>query len=136
MLERVKSLLLLLSALLLRLMVTVAFRLIPYRHLQPLLAATMRQRPRPARYEPNSVERVIKAVERTESLLPAGRCLERALTGWLLLHRRTNCTLRLGVALSGNGEPFAHAWLEADGVVLIGTHDNPFTALTPPDRRL
>jgi len=96
----------------------------------------MRPRSCPARSEPGFVERVISAVERTEKYLPAGRCLERALTAWLLLHRRINCTLRLGVALSGNGQPFAHAWLEADGVVLIGTHANPLAALTPPDESL
>jgi hypothetical protein len=46
-------------------------------------------------------------------------CLEKSLTLWWLLRRhRIPADLRIGVRKDGGGDFEAHAWVEADGVVL------------------
>lgn len=59
-------------------------------------------------------------MERTDRWTPAGRCLERSLTAWLLLRRTVPCRVRLGVGWKSRGNPFAHACLEADGRIVYG----------------
>jgi hypothetical protein len=65
---------------------------------------------------------VIWAVERVGGRFPAiGTCLTEALAAHVLLGRRgQQSDLRIGVRRGANGEFAAHAWLEDDGVVLIG----------------
>jgi hypothetical protein len=116
-------------ATLLRLSVAAAVRFLPYKVWQPLLLAAMSDGRPAAQGDPELVERVLSAVAKTEELLPAGRCLERALTAWLLLRRQIACKVQFGASLDKAGKPFAHAWLEADGVILLGGYSNKLSAL-------
>lgn len=67
-----------------------------------------------------SAASVAKAVHRASRRVPKATCLAQALTGWWMLSRRHE-SVRLGVgARKQKGEVSAHAWLEADGVVVLG----------------
>lgn len=68
-----------------------------------------------------SAERIVWAVEVAARRLPRATCLVRALAAQALLARHGHASeLRLGVA-RGAGRAFeAHAWLEANGQILIG----------------
>lgn len=66
--------------------------------------------------------RAIWAVETISRHFPAvGTCLTQALAAHVLIGR-TGCKsdLRIGVTRHGDGKFVAHAWLEKDGIVLIG----------------
>ena len=120
---------------LLRVMVTAVLRLLPYRLWQPLLLAAMRDDGAVELSDPALVDRVVSAVVMTERFIPAGQCLERAMTAWLLLRRRATCRIRLGAALGPRGKLFAHAWLEAHGVVVLGTPTAKLSSLELPGSR-
>jgi hypothetical protein len=66
--------------------------------------------------------RMIRAVETAaRALLPEGPCLSQAIVVDLLLRRRGYPSqLKVGVAHGPKGELRAHAWVEADGEVVIG----------------
>lgn len=52
--------------------------------------------------------------------MPARPCLTQALVGRLFLAREgVDATLHIGVAKS-DGDLRAHAWLEQDGVIILG----------------
>jgi hypothetical protein len=65
---------------------------------------------------------VIRAVEAASRALPwVGTCLTEALAAHVLMGRRgQKSDLRIGVTRKANGKFDAHAWLEQDGVILIG----------------
>jgi hypothetical protein len=68
------------------------------------------------------IDRIVWAVQRAASVAPLGRtCLTEALTAEALL-RRAGCdtTLRYGVAAEGEKRLAAHAWLEHNGVEIMG----------------
>lgn len=77
-----------------------------------------------------STEQAVLAVRRASTIVPGASCLTQAIAAKALLARGGQAsTLRLGVAkLDADLE--AHAWLEADGKVLIGQfEDRRFTPL-------
>lgn len=80
-------------------------------------------------------KRVVWAVSAASRRLPrTGNCLAEALATQVMLGRRGYAAaLRIGVARNGKGEFIAHAWLEADGKVLIGGMQSPsrFVPLPP-----
>jgi hypothetical protein len=56
-----------------------------------------------------------------KSPLGDGTCLARALTAQRLLKMRGYpANLHIGVAKDGDGQLLAHAWVESDGVVVVG----------------
>jgi hypothetical protein len=62
-----------------------------------------------------------RAVERAGRHVPGATCLTQALALQILLGRRGRATdLRLGIAHGEGRRLEAHAWLEADGEVLVG----------------
>ncbi len=64
---------------------------------------------------------VTRAVRRASRLIPASRCLPQALATYSMLARRGICAdVRFGVAKDGHNGFEAHAWVELDGIVLIG----------------
>lgn len=67
-------------------------------------------------------ERVARTVERaSRRLLGENACLTQALTSQLILKRRgINARLRIGVQKNEQGIMQAHAWVENDGLVVIG----------------
>jgi len=72
-----------------------------------------------------SVEKVIWAVEMAGRYMPRARtCLTQALTAQALLARRGHPTiLHIGVLTTAREEFQAHAWLESEGEVVIGSHE-------------
>jgi hypothetical protein len=69
-----------------------------------------------------AIDRLVWAVRQAASVAPWGRtCLTEALTAEAML-RRAGCdtTLRYGVATEGEKRLAAHAWLEHNGVEIIG----------------
>lgn len=66
-------------------------------------------------------ERLASAVRTASHVVPRATCLAQALALHAMLGRRSRpSTLRLGVKRSPGFE--AHAWLECDGLVVIGEH--------------
>jgi len=76
-----------------------------------------------------------QAVERAGRHVPGAACLAQAIALQILLGRRGRATdLRLGVAHGEGRRLEAHAWLEAEGRVLIGAAGRErYTALPPFD---
>jgi hypothetical protein len=67
-----------------------------------------------------SPEEVAAAVARASLAVPRPTCLVRALAGAVLLARHGHpASLRIGVA-SGRRRTIAHAWVESDGIALVG----------------
>lgn len=85
---------------------------------RPVLVAALRGS-RPGVRDLSYAAAVLSAIANTERFVPLGRCLGRALTGWLLLRRYVPTRLRVDVAWRGNRELLAHACLEVDGVALV-----------------
>jgi hypothetical protein len=68
-----------------------------------------------------TVRLLARSVERAARVLPGSTCLAQSLTARWLIHRAGGTAeLRFGVA-AGRDRPRAHAWLEADGEVLLDT---------------
>jgi hypothetical protein len=82
---------------------------------------------------PEWVERVVWAVETAARLTPwESACLAQAITGKFLLKQRGLEThLFLGMKKDAEGNLFAHAWLKAGNVILIGANGHEtFTVLS------
>lgn len=76
---------------------------------------------------------VARAVERAAPWV-GGTCLNRALTGWLMLrYRGIGAVVKVGAQRSERGAVRMHAWLELDGTALIGNAESEaFVPLTRP----
>lgn len=71
-----------------------------------------------------SVSRLVWLVEVAGRYAPGTTCLTTALAAGLVLRRRgVATTLRIGVSRRGR-DLTAHAWLEADGRVLVGAAES------------
>jgi hypothetical protein len=64
---------------------------------------------------------ITRAVERVSRRVPGATCLTQALAAQILLYHHGHASsLCLGVARGASGDFRAHAWLEAEGRILIG----------------
>jgi Transglutaminase-like superfamily len=84
-----------------------------------------------------SPEKIAWAVATVSRVVPGGgNCLVRAMATEILLKRYGYAsTLKIGVAKPAAGQFAAHAWLESDGVVVIGDFQlDRFVPLSQPDR--
>lgn len=64
------------------------------------------------------------AVERASRYVPGTACLTQALSAQLLLAwYGQEAVLRLGVARDPSGRIMGHAWLEQEGIVILGATD-------------
>lgn len=83
--------------------------------------------------QPQKLEQIIWAINASSRYMPGNvKCLARALAGQILLSRNGYAPqLRIGVAKGDRGQLEAHAWVEANGKVVIGNlQDLPrFTTL-------
>ena len=62
-----------------------------------------------------------RALRRAAHIQPSSRCLARAVAGECLLRRDGYpARLRLGINVGEPRQLRAHAWLECDGVIVIG----------------
>lgn len=70
-------------------------------------------------------EQTVWAVRATSRYVPDATCLTQALVTQILLALRGHEShLRIGVAKDGHGRLEAHAWVEREGCVLIGSLPN------------
>jgi hypothetical protein len=78
------------------------------------------------------VDRLAWSVSAASHLVPRATCLTQALAGQALLARHGHpARLYLGVARGDAGQFEAHAWLEAEGQVILGDGERArFTPLT------
>lgn len=73
---------------------------------------------------------VVWAVRRVSRAVPGATCLTQALAAQILLSRRGYASrLRIGVAHAPGDGLRAHAWLESDGIIVLG--GAPVEAYTP-----
>jgi len=67
-----------------------------------------------------------RAVARASACIPRASCLPQALAVQFLLERRGySPVLRIGMARGSEGRPAAHAWVEHQGVVILGGGFSP-----------
>lgn len=98
--------------------IRVGLRVLPFARLRSLLASVSRSGQR----KKDRKERAVWAIETASRHIPwIGTCLTQALALQVLL-ARTGCLsqLRIGVTKNADRTFIAHAWLEKDGLVLIG----------------
>ena len=109
----------------------VALWLLPFRWVQALPARAAKRR-RPSRTALELAEAVTAAAKR----VPHASCLTQALALQSLLVKEGYApTLKLGVAKTPGGALEAHAWVEADGRILIGGPESArFVPLLPGAR--
>ncbi|WP_414565656.1 MULTISPECIES: lasso peptide biosynthesis B2 protein [unclassified Anabaena] len=68
-----------------------------------------------------SVGKIVWTVDKVTPYVPGTKCLARALTTQVLMRRYGHSgELRLGVAKAETGKLEAHAWIEYQGLVIIG----------------
>lgn len=128
----------------------VALRSLPFRHVQSLFARFSLQSPGPSSRGPRSemnrhltsdrrplsepalpVHRIPWVVQAVANRIPGTTCLPRALVTQLLLARAGRAAdLHVGVGKNSGGRFHAHAWVESGGVVLVGGPDtNSYTRI-------
>ena len=83
----------------------------------------------------NNLNKIVRAVNISTRYMPGGaKCLARALTTQVIMKRQGySPQLRLGVAQGEQGKIEAHAWIEYQGLVVIGDLQNlsRFIPLSP-----
>ena len=103
-----------------------------WRGTAPLDAPPARPSPSgdPSVTDQGEVRRVTWAVRHAARLVPAATCLTQAIAARRLLARRgIRSDLRIGVARESDGKMRAHAWLECDGVTILGQADREYAQL-------
>ena len=108
----------------------VALALLPYRTVTDIVdfvSARLR-----SRSSQPTLSRVAWAVDTASRHVPGvNNCLVRALAARVVLVRRQrDAVLHYGVASSGPDSFEAHAWVECDGVVVVGSTPERFTPLS------
>ncbi len=95
--------------------------LLPFQNLTRLLEAVYGRGSNQSKGGDNRVDRVLWAVETASRYVPRTTCLSRALAAQALLGQIGYPTsLRIGVKRGEQNALHTHAWLEAEGNVLIG----------------
>ena len=113
---------------------------LPFRTLRRLLARVAQQPAglhqacpeRSRRADRSSLDRIAWAVTVASRYVPAASCLTQALATQVLLGRRGHpACLRIGVEKGEEGQLQAHAWVESDGMVVIGGLEPELERYTP-----
>ena len=116
---------LLLRALVCLLKSIIVVRLLPYRFLR----SWIRTEPDPVRKSSQQhvqPDRIAWAIDGVAGRIPATSCLIRALAARSLMAQYGYpAMLRIGVARSATGQLTSHAWLERNGVVVLGGKSAP-----------
>jgi hypothetical protein len=126
---------LLITSLLVLGVIRVGLWLLPFQTLRRLLAYATRWGAEAQAADHASITQVARAVTRASPYIPAASCLTQALATQVLLHQRGHSArLRIGVARSARGAFQAHAWVECQGLIVIGgaqalSHFTPFPPL-------
>jgi len=117
--------LLLIKSALMLMAIKVGLKLLPFRHLNSLLARTSHT-PRHSRKNGSfKPDQLVRSVDIASRYIPgAGNCLVQALSAQALLARHGHpATVRIGVTHDEENQFKAHAWLESEGKVVIGGPD-------------
>ncbi|MBW4566620.1 MAG: lasso peptide biosynthesis B2 protein [Tolypothrix carrinoi HA7290-LM1] len=94
--------------------------LMPFGTLLKLIAKISRQSDR-LQVTQVSVRKISWAVKAVSRYMPGVKCLARALTTQVLMNRNGHsCELRIGVAKGEKGILEAHAWIEHEGLIVMG----------------
>jgi len=99
--------------------------LLPFQTLRRILAKVSVANVRLKRTDHSSAAKAIWAVKVAACYMPgAGTCLAQALTAQSLLARRGRpATVHIGVVKGEKGELQAHAWLESQGDIVVGSSE-------------
>ncbi len=114
--------------------IRLALRLLPF----PVVRALLKRVSHPCRRlttNPPPATRLAWAVATISRFIPgAGHCLTQALVGYILLARRGYVsTVCFGVVREPEADFMAHAWVEHNGVVVIGgDHTDRYVRLVSP----
>jgi hypothetical protein len=101
--------------------------IIPFKRLGAITARTL---PRGHCGSVSSAGQISNAIRSCARIVPGASCLTQALAAEVLMKRREHaCALRLGVARNGDGRLRAHAWLESNGVAVVGGGLSDYTLL-------
>jgi len=104
-------------------LVRVCLHLLPWRMWQRVVGSPPRARVIANSVQPTA-EDITWAVRRVSPAVPGATCLTQALAAQLLLSRRGHPSqLRIGVTRAPNQRLRAHAWLERNGIIVIGAAD-------------
>ena len=109
----------------------IALRIVPLRWLHQFTKRSFNYR-----HIPDRRSQLAWAVRKTSRYIPLATCLPQALVTKLLFTRYGYpAELRLGVAKNERGQLDAHAWVESDGVIVVGGLPDMtrFTPLPPMD---
>ena len=106
------------------LLIRACLRFVPLRTWQRITTRHWRGRPPSLGETPTVVHDVTWAVSLVSRTVPGATCLTQALAAQILLSRRgCGSRLKIGVARAAAGGLVAHAWLESDGMVVLGGPD-------------
>lgn len=98
-------------------LIVIALRIVPLRWLQQFT-----KRPPTYTHIPDRRSQLAWAVRKTSRYIPLATCLPQALVTKLLFARYGYPTeLRIGVVKDQDGQLEAHAWVESDGVIVVGS---------------
>ena len=112
--------------------VRIGLWVLPFRTLQLIVSATTKMADEVQKADPATINRVVWAVWTARRYVPAATCLTQALATQVLLGRRGQpACLRVGVMKGKDGQLQAHAWVESDGVVIIGGSESELEQYTP-----
>jgi len=97
--------------------------LLPFRHITRVLEYYGRNYSRVRTDDDARRDRIIWAVQAAARQVPGAACLTQALAARALLTREGfPAELRIGVNKNSQGQFQAHAWLEQEGVIVMGEH--------------
>jgi len=117
---------LLISAAVLVATVRVGLSLLPFQTLRRILTELAQGPTVGPRANRPSVDRVAWAVTVASRYVPKASCLIQALAAQVLLARHGHpARLRIGVAKGAEGRLEGHAWLEHQGVIVVGGRELP-----------
>lgn len=108
-------------------LVRVGLWILPFKTVGRMTAGTTARRDNnPA----GTAQRVSRAIPSSARMIPGASCLTQALAAEVLMRRRgCPCALRLGVARNAAGDLRAHAWLESNGISVVGGGLSDYTLL-------
>jgi len=105
---------------------------LPFRSLRRLPARATRVPTGLHQADRSSLERIAWAMTVASRYMPAASCLTQALATQVLLRRcGYPACLRIGVVKGEDGQLQAHAWVESDGMVVIGGSEPQLERYTP-----
>ena len=112
--------------------VRLGLRLLPFQTVRRLITQLATHALSSQKQEEAPINRLVWAVKVASRYVPDATCLTQALATQVLLSRQgCQTNLRIGVARSAAGQFQAHAWVEKDGVVVIGGPASLLQRYTP-----